>query len=104
MGVQKMAMLRKCANCLKQNSRIPRLTFNALTNNIEQTQKFDWCDTFIDASIMSGLTFFSALGGASVAVLEGISALKAATVAACAQLFVFLALKRGIIQKEELNH
>jgi hypothetical protein len=46
------------------------------------------------------LTFFSTLGGGSVAGLEGISALKAATIAACAQMFVFLALKRGIIQKE----
>jgi hypothetical protein len=58
----------------------------------------------VDAVIISGLTFFSTLGGGSVAGLEGISALKAATIAACAQMFVFLALKRGIIQKEALNH
>ena len=64
-------------------------------------QRFDWADALVDAVIISGLTFFSTLGGGSVAGLEGLSALKAATIAACAQFFVFLALKRGIVQSKQ---
>ena len=98
-----MAMLRKFANCLKQNNRIPRLTIRGLANNVAQASKFAWCDACIDAIIISGLTFFSALGGGSVAGLESLPATKAATLAAWAQFFLFLALKRGIVQKEDLN-
>jgi len=58
--------------------------------------------TDLDAAIISGLTFFSTLGGGSVAGLEGLSAMKAAVIAACAQFFVFLALKRGIVQHKQV--
>jgi len=68
-------------------------------NNLEQ--RFDWADALIDALIISGLTFFSTLGGGSVAGLGVDAGLKAATVAACAQFFVFLALKRGIVQSTQ---
>jgi hypothetical protein len=100
-------MIKKCINLLKPNRCIPRLTVKGLfvhcTNNVDscQAQKFDWCDAFIDAAIVSGLTFFSTLGGGSVAGLDGLSALKAAAIAACAQFFVFLALKRGIVQSKQ---
>jgi hypothetical protein len=60
--------------------------------------KFDWTNALIDSAIVSALTFFSTLGGGSVAGLNLLVALKAASVAACAQFFVFLALKRGIVQ------
>jgi hypothetical protein len=39
----------------------------------------------------------------SVAGLEGLSAFKAAVIAACAQFFVFLALKRGIVQRQQVQ-
>jgi hypothetical protein len=66
-------------------------------------KKFDWTDALVNAAIISGLTFFSTLGGGSVAGLEGLSALKAAAIAACAQFFVFLALKRGIVQSKQAS-
>ena len=104
-----MSIIKKCSSYLKERNYIPRLSVkgliihcvNDLTNVSEQ--KFDWTDALIDAVIISGLTFFSTLGGGSVVGLEGLSGLKAATVAACAQFFVFLALKRGIVQPKEVK-
>jgi hypothetical protein len=72
---------------------------NALTSGVEN--RFDWSNALIDAVIISAVTFFSTLAGGSVAGLEGLSALKAAAIAACAQFFIFLALKRGIIQQHQ---
>lgn len=63
-------------------------------------KKFDWADALVDAAIISGLTFFSTLGGSSVAGLSMVGGLKTASVAAFAQFFVFLALKRGIAQSK----
>ena len=74
---------------------------NTLTNAVEQ--KFDWNNALIDAAITSGLTFFSTLGGSSVAGLECASGMKAGLIAALAQFFVFLALKRGIVQPKEVQ-
>ena len=91
----------------KKRGYIPRLTVKGLhiycANSVanSQIQKFDWLDALVDASIISGLTFFSTLSGGSVAGLETVAGLKAAAVAACAQFFVFLALKRGIGQIKE---
>ncbi len=102
-----MATVKKCTSILKERNYIPRLTVKGLiiycTNSLANIsmQKFDWEDALVDAAIISGLTFFSTLGGGSVAGLEGLSALKAAVVAACAQFFVFLALKRGIVQSKQ---
>ena len=95
-----MSIIRKWVTCLKQNKHIPRLTVKGLTNSTanSQVQKFDWCDALIDAAIICGLTFLSTLGGGSVAGLDFVAGLKAATVASSAQFFIFLALKRGIIQ------
>ncbi|MGE5555925.1 MAG: hypothetical protein ACM3UY_06670 [Methanocella sp.] len=102
-----MSIVKKCSSYLKERSYLPRLTVKGLiiycANNVAniETKKFDWADALVDAAIISGLTFFSTLGGGSVAGLEGLSALKAAAVAACAQFFIFLALKRGIVQPKE---
>ncbi|MCW4009165.1 MAG: hypothetical protein NWF05_00905 [Candidatus Bathyarchaeota archaeon] len=65
------------------------------------TRKFDWGNALIDAVITSGLTFFSTLGGGTVAGLSCISGVEVAMVAAFTQFFVFLALKRGIVQTKE---
>jgi hypothetical protein len=94
-------------NCPRKKRIIPTLTIkgfivhctNAITNVVEK--KFDWNNALIDAAITSGVTFFSTWGGGSVAGLEGVAAAKAATIAACAQFFIFLALKRGIVQPKE---
>jgi len=104
-----MSIIKKYTSYLKERNYIPRLTVKGLiiycTNNLtnSQTQKFDWADALVDAAIISGLTFFSTLGGGSVAGLEGLSALKAAAVAASAQFFIFLALKRGIVQPKQTS-
>jgi hypothetical protein len=65
------------------------------------TQKFDWENALIDASITAGVTFFSTLGGGSIAGLESVSAIEAATISAFTQFFVFLALKRGILSQNQ---
>jgi hypothetical protein len=72
---------------------------NQVTNSVEQ--KFDWDNAFIDAAITSAVTFFSTLGGGTVAGLRSESSIEAATIAALSQFFVFLALKRGIIKPKE---
>jgi hypothetical protein len=98
----------KYLNCLKKiNSRIPTLTTKGLilyctdtiTNAIEQ--KFDWENALIDAAITSAITFFSALGGGAVAGLNSINMIESAAVAAFSQFFIFLALKRGLVQPKE---
>lgn len=100
-----MVTVKKRLGCLRQSIRVPRLTIKGLTNNTpnSQGQSFDWRDALMDAAIISGLTFFSSLGGGSVAGLSMLAALKAALVAACAQFFVFLSLKRGIVQPAEAS-
>jgi hypothetical protein len=104
-----MFIFKKCTSHLKERNYLPRLTVKGLiiycANSISnvQVKRFDWIDALVDAAIISGLTFFSTLGGGSVAGLEGFSVLKAATVAACAQFFIFLALKRGIVQQRQLQ-
>ncbi|MCJ7761962.1 hypothetical protein MUP38_00735, partial [Candidatus Bathyarchaeota archaeon] len=75
---------------------------NKITDSIEQ--KFDWENALVDSAITSGVTFFSALGGGAVAGLDSIPGIKAAAVAALTQFFVFLALKRGIVQQKEAQH
>lgn len=97
-------------NCLKKKKVIPTLTIkgfivnctNALTNAVEQ--RFDWNNALIDAAITSGVTFFSTLGGGTVAGLDTLPGIKAASIAAFAQFFIFLALKRGIVQPKEAQN
>ena len=68
------------------------------------TKRFDWENALIDATITAAVTFFSTLGGGSVAGLEGMFAIQAATVSALTQFFVFLALKRGIMAPKKTNN
>jgi hypothetical protein len=75
---------------------------NQKTTDVEQ--KFDWGNALIDAAITSGITFFSALGGGAVAGITDVHILESATVAALSQFFVFLALKRGLVKPEEVQH
>jgi hypothetical protein len=96
-------------NCLSRivHHKIPTLTIrgfivcctNEKTKSIEQ--KFDWGNALIDASITSAITFFSALGGGAVAEINTINMIESAAVAALSQFFIFLALKRGLIQPKE---
>jgi hypothetical protein len=98
----------KYFKCWKKRSN-PTLTIqgfiihctNTITNAIEH--KFDWENALVDATITSGVTFFGTLGGSAVAGLDGVPGLKAAIIAAFAQFFIFLALKRGIVQPKETS-
>jgi hypothetical protein len=79
--------------------------FIQCTNKITDVteQRFDWENALIDAAIISAVTFFSALGGGTVAGINGVHTTEAAIVAALSQFFVFLALKRGLIQTKETH-
>lgn len=96
----------KHLNCLKK-SRPTTLTIKGFilncTNKITHTkeQRFDWSNALIDAAITSAITFFSALGGGAVAGLNSMNMIESAAVAAFSQFFVFLALKRGLVQPKE---
>jgi hypothetical protein len=102
-----LTIIGRYINCLKKKNRTPTLTIKGfiiyctdkMTNAVEK--KFDWENAFIDAAITSAVTFFSALGGGAAAGLESIAGIKAATIAAFSQFFIFLALKRGIVQQKE---
>jgi hypothetical protein len=74
---------------------------NAITK--VTVQRFDWENALIDAAITSAVTFFSALGGGAVAGINNLTLIESATVAALSQFFVFLALKRGLIQHKEVE-
>jgi hypothetical protein len=71
------------------------------TTNV-MAKKFDWGNALIDAIIVSGITFFSTLGGTAIAGdVSPIHILTSATVAAFSQFFIFLALKRGLVKPQE---
>jgi hypothetical protein len=74
---------------------------NAITNTSER--RFDWENALIDAAITSAVTFFSALGGGAVAGINNTLLVESAAVAALSQFFIFLALKRGLIQHKEVQ-
>ena len=61
---------------------------------------FDWRDAVMDAGIMSGLTFFSSLGGFSAVGVPTQQVLVGACISAGAQFFFTLAIKRGLREKE----
>jgi len=94
-------------DCSEKRKFVPTLTVQGFivccTNKITDAvdQRFDWENALIDAGITSAVTFFSALGGGAVAGINSIHTIQAATVAALSQFFVFLALKRGLIQNKE---
>ena len=57
---------------------------------------FNWRDAFIDAGIMAGLTFFTSLGGLGATGIVASREIIAAGIAAATELFIVLALKRGL--------
>jgi len=68
---------------------------NKATNSAEKT--FDWKNAIIDATITSGLTFFSTLGGTTIVGHVAITnAIISSVMAASTQFLVFLSLKRGL--------
>ena len=60
---------------------------------------FDWGNAVGDALILSGITFFSTLGATAYVGVIGKDVLIAGLLAAGAQFFTVLALKRGLITK-----
>jgi hypothetical protein len=97
-----MSIVKKCVSYLKQKRSRPRLSvkdlgvYSANCGLVCSNKQDSWIDSIIDALIISGLTFFSTLGGDTVSGLYSIATLKAATIAACIQFFIFLSIKRGI--------
>ena len=63
---------------------------------------FDWEDAVIDAAIMAGSSFFAVLIGlGAVGLLENpTTGLLAAGIAAGAQFFAILAIKRGLREEQ----
>jgi hypothetical protein len=96
-------------DCSEKRRITPTLTVKGFlvrcTNKITDAvdQRFDWENALIDAAITSAVTFFSALGGGAVAGINNLTLIESATVAALSQFFVFLALKRGLIQRKEVE-
>jgi hypothetical protein len=109
-----MSVFRKCVSYLKQKSPFPNVSVRGLSVYHAGggrfwgfDKKMTWLDSIIDALIISGLTFFSTIGGDAVSGLSTILTLKAATIAACIQFFIFLSIKRGIrqnINKQKTPH
>jgi len=92
-------------NDLGKKRSIPTLTVRGFktycankVNDVEQ--RFDWRNALTDAAIISSVTFFSTLAGGTVAGINTVHSVETATVAAFSQFFVFLALKRGLIQSK----
>jgi len=63
-------------------------------NNIDGS--FDWGDAIMDAGVLAGLTFFTALGGSSIVGIPTPQACIGAAVSAAGQFFLTLAIKRGL--------
>ena len=57
---------------------------------------FDWRSAIYDALIMSGFTFFSTLGGVSIAGVNFSESILGALIASGAQFCLVLATKRGL--------
>lgn len=68
------------------------------TNNSDGS--FNWRDALLDAGILAGLTFFSSIGGMSIIDVNTSKMLIAGAIAAGAQFFLTLAIKRGLREKE----
>lgn len=61
---------------------------------------FNWKDAAIDAGIVAGLTFCTSLGGMSVLSPITETQIMSAVIAGATQFFLFLAIKRGLREKE----
>ena len=65
-----------------------------------QDGSFDWENALIDAGIMAGLTFFTALGGTAVVGIPTKEGIIAAGIAAATEFFLILAIKRGLRERK----
>lgn len=61
---------------------------------------FDWINALADAGIVAAVTFFTTLGGGAVAGIPTKEMCVAAAISAAAQFFVWLAIKRGLREKQ----
>jgi len=61
---------------------------------------FDWTDAVVDAGIMAGSTFFTALGAMMAAGRISLYEVAVCGVAGAGQFFLWLAIKRGLRPKE----
>jgi hypothetical protein len=61
---------------------------------------FDWKDAVIDAAIISGSTFFTTIGGSGLVGVSTIDSIKVAGIAAAAEFFAWLTIKRGLREKQ----
>ena len=61
---------------------------------------FDWRDALLDAGIMAGLTFFTAIGGLGATGSVALREILAAGIAGATEFFLMLAIKRGLREKE----
>ena len=62
---------------------------------------FDWKNAVLDAGIMAGLTFFTALGGMAVVNPITPSIVIGAAIAGATEFFLIMAVKRGLREKKE---
>jgi len=63
--------------------------------------RFNWKDALIDAGIMAGLTFFTAIGGLGATGVIGPRELLAAGIGGATEFFMVLAIKRGLKREKE---
>jgi len=61
---------------------------------------FNWKDALMDAGIVAGLTFCTTLGGGAVVGIPSKESCVAAIIAASTQFFLWLAIKRGLREKQ----
>lgn len=69
--------------------------------NPEEKKKFDWKEAIIDAGILSGITFFTTIGGTSAVGVQGPNGIVAAGISAVLQFLTILAVKRKLIKNGE---
>jgi hypothetical protein len=95
--------VRKKLVTLSLTGRMIHLCAN-VTENVKATiipDGFDWGNTIADAVILSGITFFGTIGGTAYVGVAGKDIVIAGLIAAGSQFFAVLALKRGLVKKED---
>lgn len=78
--------------------------FVQLCGAVEKTilpDGFDWANAICDALVLSGITFFSTIGATAYVGVDGKDVFIAGLIAAGAQFFTVLALKRKLIKQDE---
>lgn len=83
---------------LSKSIRKIRLSIHATC--VAAVNGVNWADEIIDAAIVAGITFFAGLGGMAAVDVPTVKAFVAAGIAAGAQFFTVLGLKRGLVKKE----